>query len=212
MSVDLVGTMHAPVPLDVLVASAQETLAQLLGLKAVPVIDVIADRRFDQGRLVDVGRRLPHRELGAVLVGERVPSSAGESPSERDFDFCVAGSKDTVRLIVFDPRELLDHEAPHEQREPVEAVFSPPRTCVGVVTAAALALAAGSLGDGEFVDAEIRMLESPESDPARMIELTRLAGRGDDFAARCELFLRQFARLNGWPPDVRLPPGPQAAG
>lgn len=52
MSVDFVGTMHAPVPLDALVTTARETLARLLGLRAIPVIDVIADRRFDQGALL----------------------------------------------------------------------------------------------------------------------------------------------------------------
>ncbi|MDX3612537.1 hypothetical protein OG920_45270 [Streptomyces europaeiscabiei] len=212
MSVDFVGTMHAPVPLDALVTTARETLARLLGLRAIPVIDVIADRRFDQGSPVDAGRRLRDQELGAVLVGERVPGSPVEDPSERDFAFCVAGSRDMVRLMMFDPHEHLDHEAPHEKRGPVEAVFSPTRTCVGVVTAAALALAVGSLGDGEFIDAEVSLLQAPESNPARMIELTRLPDRGDDFGARCERFMRQFARLNGWPRDVRLPPGPEAGG
>lgn len=212
MSVDFVGTMHAPVPLDALVATAQETLARLLGLQALPVIDVIADRTFDQGHPVDAGRRLGAQELGAIVVGERVQGPPGEGPDERDVDFYAAGSRDMVRLMMFDPHEHLDHEAPYEKREPVEAVFSPTRTCVGVVTAAALALAAASLGDGEFVDTEVPLLQQPERDPVRMIELTRLPDRGDDFAARCERFMRQFARLNGWPRDVRLPPGPETAG
>ena len=212
MSVDFVGTMYAPVPLDALVATAEETLARLLGLQAVPVIDVIADRTFDQGRPVDAGRRLGAQELGSVVLGERVPGPPGEGSGERDVDFYVAGSMDMVRLMVFGPHEHPDQEAPHEKREPVEAVFSPTRTCVGIVTAVALALAAGSLGDGEFVDTEVSLLREPESDPARMIELTRLPDRGDDFAARCERFMRQFARLNGWPRDVRLPPGPETVG
>ncbi|MDT0566177.1 hypothetical protein RM704_01550 [Streptomyces sp. DSM 3412] len=59
-------------------------------------------------------------------------------------------------------------------RAPVEAVFSPPRTRAGGVTATALALAAGSLGGGD------------------MIQLTRLPDRGEDLAARCEPFMRQF--------------------
>ncbi|WP_328835092.1 hypothetical protein [Streptomyces europaeiscabiei] len=212
MSVDFVGTMHAPVPLDALVATTRETLVRLLGLRTVPVIDVIADRRFDQGSLVDAGRCLRGQELGGVLVGERVPGLSAEDPGERDFAFCVAGSRDMVRLMMFDPHVHLGHDGPHDKREPVEAVFSPARTCVGVVTAAALALAAGSLGDGEFIDAEVSLLQVPESNPARMIELTRLPDLGDDFAARCERFMRQFARLNGWPRDVRLPPAPEAAG
>ncbi|MFF6783346.1 hypothetical protein [Streptomyces sp. NPDC012510] len=199
-------------PLDALVAAARETLTRLLGLRTVPVIDVITDRVFDQGRLVDAGRRLGDRELGTVLVGERPTTFAEECPGERDFGFRVAGLRDTVRLMVWDPRELADDDALPDRREPVEAVFSPSRTCVGVVTATALALAAGSLGDGEFIDAEISMLRQPEPDPTRMIELTRLPDRGDDFAARCERFMRQFPRLNGWPRDVRLPRGPDATG
>ncbi|MGW1673184.1 hypothetical protein [Streptomyces sp. NPDC002324] len=211
MSVDLVGTMHTPVPLDVLVDAAGETLARLLGLKAAPVIEVVAERRFELGRPVHEGRRLLHRELGTLLIGERATHSADQRPHERDVDFRVTGWEDTVGLIVFDPCEVLDHEeVTDEQLEPVEAVFSPERTCVGVVTATALALTAGSLGGGRFVDAEISMLPRPESNPARMVELTRLPDRGDDFVERCERFMRQFARLNGWPRDVRLPPGPGA--
>ncbi|MEE1758746.1 hypothetical protein [Streptomyces sp. SP18BB07] len=201
MSVDLVATMRVPVPVDGLVATARETLARLLGMGTLPVIHVIADRVFDQGCLVDEGRRLGPRELGAVLVG----ACGAGSPTERDLAFRVAGAQDTVGLIMWDPCEPADQEARQEHREPVHAVFSPTRTCVGVVTATALALAAGSLGGGEF-GAEISMLESAESDPARMIELTRLRDRGDDFPARCERFMRQFTRLNGWPRDVRLPP------
>ncbi|MBP5859417.1 hypothetical protein F6456_02060 [Streptomyces sp. LBUM 1484] len=49
MSVDLVGTMYTPVPLDGLVLAAEETSARLLGLTTAPVIDVIADRRIEQG-------------------------------------------------------------------------------------------------------------------------------------------------------------------
>ncbi|MDX3639935.1 hypothetical protein [Streptomyces sp. MB09-02B] len=217
MSVDLVGTVHAPVPLDALVATAREMSALMLGLSTVPAIDVIADRRFDQGRVVDEGRRLVHRELGTVLVGAcgsgSLPGTArrggvapGGSPTGHDLAFRLADSEDMVGLIEWDPCELSDQDAPQVHREPVDAVFTPTRTCVGVVTATALALAAGSLGGGEFVDAEIRMLESPEPDPARMIESTRLPDRGDDLAARCERYMRQFTRLNGWPREVRLPP------
>ncbi|MDX3520087.1 hypothetical protein [Streptomyces scabiei] len=224
MSVDLVGTTHTPVPLDGLVLAAEETLARLLGLTAAPVLDVIADRRIEQGRVVEPGRRLSRRERGTELIGERVGGSeliaerVGGSDDERtgarDLDFLVAGYEDIVRLLVFDPDEVPaqeGHVAADGQREPVEAVFSPSRTCVGVVTATALALAVADLGGGEFVDAEIRMLPSREPHPGRMIERTGLPDRGDDFTARCARFMRQFARLNDWPRTVRQPPGRQAA-
>ncbi|MFF5361923.1 hypothetical protein ACFY4I_21395 [Streptomyces scabiei] len=214
MSVDLVGTTYTPVPLDGLVLAAEERSARLLGLNTAPVIDVIADRRMEQGRVVDEGRRLSRRARGTELFGERAGGSDDERAGERDIAFRVAGHEDIVRLLVFDPSDVPGpdgHEAADGQREPVEAVFSPSRTCVGVVTASALALAVADLGGGEFVDAEIRMLPSREPHPRRMIERTRLPDRGDDFAARCERFVRQFARLNGWPRAVHLPLGRQAA-
>lgn len=214
MSVDLVGTMYTPVPLDGLVLAAEETSARLLGLTTAPVIDVIADRRIEQGRVVGEGRRLSRRERSTELIGERAGGSDDERAGGRDIAFLVAGHEDVVRLLVFDPGGVPGregHEAADGQREPVEAVFSPSRTCAGVVTATALALAVADLGGGEFVDAEIRMLPSREPHPGRMIERTRLPDRGDGFAARCERFMRQFARLNGWPRTVHLPPGRQAA-
>ncbi|MFM9588115.1 hypothetical protein ACKI1J_01255 [Streptomyces scabiei] len=214
MSVDLVGTTYTSVPLDGLVRAAEETLARLLGLTAAPVIDVVADRGIEQGRVVDEGRRLSRRERGTELIGERVRGCDDETAGERDLGFLVAGYEDIVRLLVFDPGEMPGHEghvAADGQHEPVEAIFSPSRTCVGVVTATALALAAADLGGGEFVDAEIRMLPSREPHPGRMIERTQLRDRGDDFAARCERFVRQFARLNGWPRTVHQPLGRQAA-
>ncbi|MEU5200561.1 hypothetical protein AB0G86_42055 [Streptomyces scabiei] len=214
MSVDLAGTTHTPVPLDGLVLAAEETSARLLGPTTAPVIDVIADRRIEQGRVVDEGRRLSRPERGTELIGERVGGCDDERAGERDIAFLVAGHEDIVRLLVFDPGEVPGHEghvAADGQREPVEAVFSPSRTCVAVVTATALAPAVADLGGGEFVDAEIRMLPSREPHPGRMIERTRLPDRGDDFAARCARFMRQFARLNGRPRAVHLPLGRQAA-
>lgn len=83
----------------------------------------------------------------------------------------------------------------------IEAIFTPTRTCVGVVSATALALAAASCGGGEFFD-EITMLQPPEPDVRRVIERTRLADRGTTFADRCERYMRQFGHLNGWPSDV----------
>ncbi|WP_318810484.1 hypothetical protein [Streptomyces scabiei] len=214
MSVDLVGTTHTPVPPGGLVLAAEETSARLLGLTAAPVIDVLADRRVEQGRVVDAGRRLSRRERGTEPIGERVGGSADERTGERGPGFLVAGYEDIVRLLVFDPSDVPGHEghrAADGQREPVEAVCSPSRTCVGVVTATALAPAVAALGGGEFVDAEIRMMPSREPRPGRMIERTGLPDWGDDFTARCERFMRQFARLNGRPRTVRQPPGRRAA-
>ena len=86
----------------------------------------------------------------------------------------------------------------------VDAVFSPTRTCAGVVLATVLSLAAAHHGCGQFVDLQIRMLESAEPDPEAFVARTKLAELGTGFDARCELFMRQFQRLNGWPQDVSL--------
>lgn len=86
----------------------------------------------------------------------------------------------------------------------VDAVFSPTRTCVGVVLPTALSLAAADRGCGDFVDLEIRMLEPGELDPARFVGRTRLAESETGFDVQCERFMRQFTRLAGWPRDVSL--------
>jgi hypothetical protein len=86
----------------------------------------------------------------------------------------------------------------------VEAVFSPSRTCVGVVLATALSLAIAERARGDFVDNQIRMLDPGVSDPEAFVERTKLAEEGTDLDAQCELFMRQFARLEGWPQDVTL--------
>jgi hypothetical protein len=81
----------------------------------------------------------------------------------------------------------------------IEAIVSPARTCVGVVLATAIALGAASASGGDFIDMEIVMLDEVSWDPAEFTELARLTDGAGDFAARCEQFMRQFPRLNGWP-------------
>ena len=45
------------------------------------------------------------------------------------------------------------------------------------------------------------MLDRVAWDPARFIEAARLTDGAGDFEARCEQFMWQFPRLNGWPRD-----------
>jgi hypothetical protein len=189
MSVDLVGTMRGAVRLDELVTTARETLGQLLGLTETPIIEVTAGRRYEQGRLVDRGHRLSADEMLSDVVDECERQSAG------CLEFTTADG-DGARLLVFE-ESLTTPDA-------VDACFSPHRTCVGVVVATALALAAARLGGGDFVDVEIMMLQPPVAQPDRVIQLTRLADSELDFAQRCESYLRQFTHLRGWPRDVRL--------
>jgi len=205
MSVDLVATMREPITLDVLVATARETMADLLGLAAAPPLAVFADRQYQQGRQVDLGRRLSGAELGAVLIGEPIPGPWPERPSTCHFEFEVGDAGDGAWLMVVDYSDVPVIGDRADSGDMVEAVFTPHRTCVGVVVAASLALAAARCGGGEFVDTEVMMLEPLVPDPIAVIAMTRLA-RSEDlgFAARCQVYLRQFARLGGWPRDVTL--------
>ncbi|MET9634023.1 hypothetical protein ABZX92_41880 [Lentzea sp. NPDC006480] len=185
MSVDLWATMRAPISLKELVAGARQTIGRLLGIDAPPVIQVFADRQWGETGLVYAGRRLAAAEQRSLTVAELDPNAPADQSSRRWYHFATPAG-DGAAAVAF------DH---------VEPSFRPHRTCVGVVTATALALTAAALGGGEFVDINIFMLQPPESDPERVIELTRLPDRGQDFAERCERYLRQFAHLEGWPPD-----------
>ena len=206
MSVDLVGSIRNPVPLDLLVAAARDTLTQLLGLSAAPAIEVTARRRYQRGEVVDAGHLLSEDELASELVGTHLLGPPLER-SSASFDFGLRGYHDFVRLMVFDHCDPLDPGGEDNHVDAVDACFMPQRTCVGVLLATALALAAATRGDGEFVDIEISMLEPPVGDPVRVIELTKLPDAGDDFETRCVRYMRQFPNLDGWPADPSLTSG-----
>ena len=118
------------------------------------------------------------------MIGGRM--SAGH------FEFRLSNRGDMARFFVVEDEGMVD------------AVFGPTRTCAGVVLATALSLAAARRGCGPFVDLEIRIIEPADPDPDAFVARTRLASRGTGFGALCELFVRQFERLNGWPQDVGL--------
>jgi hypothetical protein len=184
VSVDLYGTVQEPVSFATVVDVAHATMCKLLGLESAPAIEVFAGPRYEQGHLLDAGRRMSDEDLAADLIGGRM--SAGH------FDVRLADRGDLARFFV-----ALDEGM-------VDAVFSPTRTCVGVVLAASLSLVAAARGCGQFVDLEIRMLEPDEPCPDLFVERTRLTEQGTDFDIQCERFMRQFARLDGWPQDVSL--------
>jgi hypothetical protein len=104
----------------------------------------------------------------------------------------------------------MDHDDGYEPREIVGYV-SPQRTCVGVALAIDVVLGIALASDGQLHEWHLRVdafVNEPVDGRGRFIELTRTsasANRDDTgFAARCELFLRQFPRLGGWPRDVSL--------
>lgn len=186
MSVDLEATVPEPVRLDVLVAAAERLLAGLLALPSRPEVVVFGGRRYQQGRRVGEGRRLSRPELVAQVVG---PHSPGRSDGA--FEFEVLGGE-----IAWAWMSVMDDGEPGE---PTYVLFSPSRTCGGVVLATALALAVAECAGGEFRDEEIGMLVPPETDPARVVEVTRLTDPAFDFGDACERYLRQFPQLGGWP-------------
>ncbi|MBQ1009504.1 hypothetical protein KBX53_00730 [Micromonospora sp. M51] len=198
MSVDLEATVARPISLAEVVTAARATLAELLGMTTTPELIIVTDRRYEQGRRVDSGRRLDAAELRATTIGDRIDRTPDGMPGAIHLEVDVAGFEDSVWLLV------IDHE-PETDTGP-EAVFSPYRTCVGVVVALAMALAVTDLTGGQFTDDQIRLLRPGHSDPRQVVTATRLPPEPGDFAERCERYIRQFAHLRGWPRDVSMRP------
>ncbi|MFG3417352.1 hypothetical protein ACIBTZ_29610 [Micromonospora sp. NPDC049460] len=197
MSVDLEATLPRPLTLATVMDAAQGTLAELLGLDAAPRLRLIADRRYEQGRRLSEGRQVDRAELRSTVIGESVDHEVDAMSHSVHYEVDVSGGNDTVWMMV------IHHLS--EAGGGVEAVLSPSRTCVGVVTATALALAVASSAGGEFVDEQIGMLRPRSSDPAHVIAATRLPPGSDDFVSACERYLRQFSHLNGWPRSLSMP-------
>lgn len=184
MSVDLCATVQEPISLATVVSAANTTMRTLLHLESVPAIAVFAATRHEQGRRIDPGRLCSVETLASDVIGGRM--SAG------NYDFRLADHAELTRFFVAQDEGM------------VNAVFSPARTCVGIVLATALSLAAADHGCGEFLDLEIRMLDPIVSEPSIFAQSTRLKEPGTDFDLQCQRYLRQFSRLNGWPHDVSL--------
>ncbi|WP_433315775.1 hypothetical protein ACQP0U_03705 [Micromonospora sp. CA-269861] len=196
MSVDLEATLARPISLAELVNAARATLAELLGVDTTPELSVFADRRYEQGRRVAAGRRLDAAELRSTTIGDPIERRPNGLPGSIHLEIDVADSADGVWLLV------MDHE-PETGGNP-EAVFSPYRTCVGVVVALALALAVADRTGGQFTDDQIRLLRPGQTHPRQVITATRLPPEPGEFTQRCERYLRQFAHLGGWPRTVSM--------
>ncbi len=183
---DLEATLDRPIRLGAALSEARQVLSDVLNA-AMPGLVVFVDREYRQGERVGLGRRLDPAELRDLVIGGPIPAGAVH------FEIEVPDTGDGVCLMVFD-------EQAHQVGPGRCAVFSPYRTCVGVVVAAGLALAVARLSGGTYVDEDIGMLTEPEHDPDRVIHRTRLSSSGD-FVVQCERYLRQFPHLGGWPRD-----------
>jgi hypothetical protein len=184
-------------------AAAHATLRQLLAMEAVPALKVVTGRRYKQGLRVDPGQQLSPAELNATTIGDPIPAATVGHAGSAFFEIDVANAHDLVRLMV------IDHLP--EAGGGVEAVLSPVRTCCGIVVATGTALAIAILGNGQFIDDEIRMLRPPLSDPRQIITQTRLAHPPKDFLTGCQHYLQQFSHLNGWPSAQSSPDHPVPA-
>lgn len=196
MSVDLAAELPARVSLAAVLERARDVLRALLSLDSdPPELAIIDGWRADNNPRVSAGRVLSAQDLASTMIGERIPSNDGEVAGSVTFEVGLVGGEDRANVTVMDFAGVQGIEPG------IDAFVSPTRTCVGVVLATAIALGAASASGGKFIDMNIVMLDEISWDPARFIELARLTDGGGDFEARCEQFMRQFPRLNGWPKD-----------
>jgi hypothetical protein len=196
VSVDVAATLAAPVPLAAVLERAGDALRALLGPGSEPPDLAVIDGWHVEGhRRVSSGRLLSARDLARTMIGGPVPAEGGNAAGPVTFEVGLAGGKDRAYVMVAGLAGL-------QGTDPcTEAIVSPTRTCAGVVLATAIALGAAAASGGEFIDAEIVMLDEIAWEPARFIELARLTDGTGDFEARCEQFMRQFPSLDGWPKD-----------
>lgn len=176
-----------------LIGGAEGILCELLGGCPCPALTVHVDRRYEHGVRIEEGRRLSAGELDTVVVGADLvgPEYARFGPR---YEIEVNNTGDGMWLVVGGFTDDLG--------ERVEAICSPYRTCVGVVVATAVALAAAECGGGAFVDIEVAMLRPPVEDPREAVASMRLTDPGTGFVSQCARFMRQFEHLNGWPADA----------
>jgi hypothetical protein len=192
VSVDLSATISQPFDLDTFVSATQTTLGQLTGTLP-PDLVVIAGRTYRQGQLVDPGAEVPRGS--ATTLGDPDDVSLGEPVSGRGyFVLRLDGLPDEVFFFVYDGRK-------YRPADPLVANFSPSRTPVGVTVAISATIAAAIEGQGELIDLNIRFLESPVADPRQFVELTKLRPGDKPFRNACLDWVRQFDRLEGWPPE-----------
>jgi len=201
MSVDVSSYFGRPVSMAAIIDRAADALSALLGLDHGPVPDLLVSEEW--ARPGAPWQALDRPVLEHLIVGGPLRRGSGKADSLA-FTIHLHGMADAAWLMI------MDHDDGCEPREIVGYV-SPQRTCVGVALAIAVGLGIALASDGKLHEWQLRVdafVDEPVDSPGRFTELTRTpvsASRDDmGFAARCELFLRQFPRLGGWPRDVSL--------
>lgn len=195
MAVDVVARVGGPFSAAGLVVTARRLMAELLGGGQIPELAVFVGRRYQQGERLTAGRRLSRRELDMLVVGADLTNDG----------FCRSGSWLEVEVGVTGDGAWCHFMAFPEDDGPdrLEFICSPYRTCVGVVTAVSVALAAAVCGGGELDESSDLTLLNPHiGDPERAVEAMRLTEPGEDFADQCVRFMRQFDGLKGWPANA----------
>jgi hypothetical protein len=178
VSVDFEATASKSMTVEDLVSTSGAILAELVGIDDLPPLSIVRGVKRRSGAVVRAGT--PVRDPGLVRIGPGEPDHSLEVLDE-------AGA-DLVQLIVSD--------VPGAWR----LVASPRRTGRGVVNAIALALGAAFLGDGEFIDDDLQLLGRVEPSPARFVAATKLGPEHPPSGDPYQRYLRQFPRLEGWPP------------
>lgn len=196
VSADIVAGLRVPISLAMLLGGGHHTLMELLGGVAVPELVLYAHpgplRHAQRGR----GRRVAGAELEQTTVGEPIAGPDNAPVGSVLYEIRVP-TGDLTWLWLFDQRMFGSGR--------VEAVFTPRRSCIGVVLATSLALGAALSSGGDFVDINIMMLGPPGATAQEFLGRTRLPDPGTGFIEQCERYMRQFTNLGGWPPDVSMP-------
>ena len=193
MSVESSATVPEPITLAAVLDAARAMLAELLGIRTVPELYLVADRRYVQGRPVDDGRRVEPAELRGITFG-----GPGPRDDQGHFEVGAAGHDDRVWLTLYrSPASSRHQMTEREWRHDAEIVCAPWRTPPGTVLAIGLALAAASSSGGEFAS-QLRLLDPPQSEPDRMLQATRLPPSQLTFDAACRQYLDELTVDLSW--------------
>ena len=186
---DLSATISTGFTLSALTLAAGELVGELAGTDAPEVLAVVG-RRYHRGVEIDPGAAAPPG--ACIRVGDLGPSGAHRSVDRFDLELRSPPDRARVRVV--------DHGRRGRGGDGTTMAISPQRTPVGVLLATAAALAAATVGEGEFVDLDLRLVDPPITDPQAFVDRTRLQPTDLPLAAAALAWVRRFEHLGAWPP------------